>query len=175
MNNITFLKLIKNFRLGEMEAFTEIYNCYKKTIKCYSSKIGDEDSAQELTVFLLELIYNIDTDLFLPDLSDGIRRYITVCLKNKYIALLKKNQAYCMRINELDEAKLFCPNNADSNFFIKECLKFLPIKQKIVILYRYVYNYQDKEIAAMLNITTQAVGRLRNRALETLRRKYEYI
>lgn len=172
MKNIILLKLIENFRLGEMEAFTAIYNSFKDLIRFYSNKIGDEDSSQELNVFLLELLYSLDTDRFIPDCSDSIHRYIAVCLRNKYIALSKENQSYIEKLNLLDENKIFCTNTAYSDCFVKESLNFLPVKQRTVILYRYVYGYSDNEIAQTLNISRQAVAKLRNRALNALRKLY---
>jgi len=172
MENITLLKLIKRFRSGEMEAYTAVYNSYKDLIRFFSCKIGDEDSAQELNVFLLELLYSLDTEKFLPDLSDSINRYIAVCLRNKYIALSKENQVYTEMTALLDEQKILCTNSAYSACFIKESLNFLPVRQRTVILYRYVYGYSDNEIAQLLNISRQAVFKLRNRALATLRKLY---
>ena len=172
MKNIIILKLIEKFRLGEMEAFTAVYNTFKDLIRFYSCKIGDEDSLQELNVYFLELLYSLDTDRFIPDCSDSIHRYIAVSLRNKYIALSKENQSYTQMLNFLDENKVFCSNTADGVYFIKESLNFLPIRQRTVIMYRYVYGYSDNEIAQMLNISRQAVSKLRNRALTTLRNLY---
>jgi len=169
MKNYNFLKLIETFRCGEMDAFVEVYDLFKDLIKYYSIKTNDEDFAEELTVFLLELLYDIDLKKFRPDNSDGLHRYISVAIRNKYIALSKKNQVYCQTEKKFCENDFLCTNNPDSAFFIKECLKLLPVRQRTVILYRYVYCYSDAEIALLLNISRQAVSRLRTRALNTLR------
>ena len=84
---ITIAEKIKN---KEMSRFGEIYQAFAGLIHHYEIKLGYDDAEQELTVFLLELIYTLDTDRFLPDDSESLHRYIAASLRNKYIALSKR-------------------------------------------------------------------------------------
>ena len=61
---ITIAEKIKN---KEMSRFGEIYQAFAGLIHHYEIKLGYDDAEQELTVFLLELMYSIDTNKFLPD------------------------------------------------------------------------------------------------------------
>ena len=42
-------------------------------------------------------------------------------------------------------------------------------KQRDVIIYKYFMNFTDVEIAEVMGISRQAVNRIKNRGLETLR------
>lgn len=159
--------LIGDFKGGDMGAFPQIYSEFERLIYHYSRKLDSEDARQELTVFLIELLYKIDFGG-----NDGIKKYIAVCLRNKYIALSKQNQ---WRSALIDKLAVNCDTYYDfreDTVLLKELVSHLPIKQREVIVYRYIYNYSDIEIAEIMNISRQAVNRLKNRALCSLR---EYI
>ncbi len=171
MSNILFKNLILRFRKGDMNAFTAIYEQYKKLILFYSSKVGDDDTIQELNIFLIELLYDIDISVFDNSSQNGIHRYIAVSLRNKYLKLAKNKSEYSKLCCELYENEFKC-DLSEENLFIDEVLKNLSDRQRLIIIYKYVYNYTDAEIAFMLNITRQAVNRLKNRALSVLREYY---
>lgn len=172
MVNISLLKLTERFKEGEIEAFSLIYNGFKDLIRYYSLKIGDEDSFQELTVFLLELLYKIDLSGFKSDYSDNFQRYISVCLRNKYIEISKKHQKNRDTVSETYENYLGSIDSDYERLYIKELIEKLPLKQARVIVYRYIYGYSDAEISKLFGISRQSVFYLRMRGLENLRRFY---
>ncbi len=169
MKNNTLLNQIEKFRFGDMESFLNIHNEFKGLIEFYSFKTGEEDTIQELTVFLLELLYDIDIKKFNYDLSDDLHRYIAVCLRNKYIDLSKKEQKYRNVIKDLCKKDCFYAEVGFDSVFIKDLIKLLPLKQAVVIVYRYIYGYSDTEIADLLGVKRQAVFNMRKRALENLK------
>lgn len=171
MENYLLKKLIVSFREGDMQAFAVIYEVFKKIIHYYSRKIGDEDSYQELMIFLIETLYSIELSKFSSDTRDNLKRYIAVALRNKYIAISKKNQS------EGKEILCLCENDAiyngsDDNILIRDMLGKLSHKQRQIIVYRYIYGYSDAEISDILGISRQAVNRLRNRGIAVLREIY---
>lgn len=172
MCNCTIKPLIINFRNQEMEAFNELYGIYKKLISFYAKKLGYDDALQELTLFLIELFYKIDIDLFLSDNSYSLQRYIAVAIRNYYIAISKQSQQYLKRCNELQDyiASFECDN--DDKISLAEGMKRLSERQKKILSYRYFYDYSDAEIADILLISRQAVNRIRNRGLDILRAYY---
>lgn len=172
MQNFLFKNLIIRFRQGDMTAFGAIYERFKNLILYYSSKIGDEDALQELNIFLIELLYDIDISLFDDIASNDIQRYIAVSIKNQYLKISRKRSDYAKLYCELYENELRCALS-EENLFIEEILKNLSDKQRLIILYKYVYNYTDAEIAIMLKISRQAVNRLKNRALSVLKKIYK--
>lgn len=171
MCNSIFKNLILRFRKGDMTAFTAIYEKFKKLILFYGSKTGEDDTVQELNIFLIELLYDINLSLFDDNTSNGIQRYIAVSLRNKYFKIAQENSKYTLLCGELYENEIKC-SLSDERLIIDEILKNLSAKQRLIILYKYVYNYTDAEIALMLGISRQAVNRLKNRALTVLKDYY---
>lgn len=172
MCNNLLLNLINRLRTGDMQSFSLIYDEYIKLINYYSVKIGDEDANQELTVFLLELLYNAQLSKFDNDTSESLHRYIVVCIRNKYISLSKEKQKNEQNISVFYENQNKFSDYAETTVFLKEWLDSLSIKQRLIIIYRYIYNYSDAEIAQQMKISRQAVCRLKNRGLENLKKFY---
>lgn len=150
-----------------MNSFPLIYDIFKNLILFYSSKIKDEDAQSELNLFFIELLYSIDLDRFPPDISDGLSRYIAVAIKNQYIKISKINQTYnSISINLFNEIAYYDKNH---NCELFDAIKILSPKQRAVIIFKYIYGYSDFEISVNLNISRQAVNRLKNRALSILK------
>ena len=172
MCNYLLLENIKKFRNSEKDAFDCIYLEFKGLIELYVRRLGGDDYRQELLLFLIELLHNIDINKFAADNSDGLNRYISVALRNKYIALSKEKQQMILKQISLEEAEPFLPFSTDNYSDIGTALQQLTQKQKIIIIYKYIFNYSDCEIAELLNITSQAVNRLKNRAFKILKNFY---
>ncbi len=171
MKNKELLPIVQEIQQRDMRHFPEFYAAFEKLIRCYGVRFSDDDAAQELTVFLLELVYSLDCDQFLPDDSEALKRYIAVAIRNRYIALSKQRQAHEKMANELLEGMGAFSMNEDS-LVLRNALRELPDKQRLAVTYHYVYGYSDREIADRLRITRQAVNRLKNRGLAFLRTYY---
>ena len=171
MENGLLKSLIIKFRNQDMNAFAMIYDEFKRLIYRYSGKLCDDDAVQELTLFLIELLYNIDLTKFKDNGEDGLKRYIAVSIKHKYITVSKANDNY----NNICEAADICDNSFSDileNLSAKEALKCLSPKQRVIIIYKYFYCLSDSEIAKLTGISRQAVNRLKNRALLLLKEFY---
>lgn len=167
MTNLRLIKLISEFKSGNMNSFPIIYDAFKKLILFYSAKLGDEDALCELNLFFIELLYSLDLDKFPCDFSDGLSRYIAVGLKNKYLKISKLNQKYkFVSLNLFDESAYYDEYYTNE---LLEAIKLLSPKQGAVIILKYIYGYSDFEISVNLNISRQAVNRLKNRALSVLK------
>ena len=78
MCNKELSAIIKEIKGQDMSRFGELYGVCDRLISFYAKKLGYEDAAQELTVFLLELIYEIDIKNLKPTAQTrlkGIWRY----------------------------------------------------------------------------------------------------
>lgn len=111
----------------------------------------------------------MELSLFHDDEGDNIKRYLAVSVRNKYIALSKRKQ--------INENFLVCESDLTVNdvydaIFIKEMLEVLSLKQRKIIMYKYIYGYSDAEIADALGVSRQAVNRLKNRAFDILKKLY---
>lgn len=173
MNNLLLIGLIKKFKAYDMSVFALIYEDFRKLILFYSGRLEDEDAYQDMNVFFVELLYSINLSLFKVDESDCLHRYIAVCIRNRYLYLLRKKRKYEKLNRELFESSLLYDNLPEENLYITQALETLSEKQRLAIIYKYIYNYSDVEISQYLDITRQAVNRLQNRGLKTLKKYYE--
>ncbi len=172
MSNLLLIKLIKKFRSRDMTAFAVIYKEFEGLILYYSAKLGGEDYSQELTIFLIELLYDLKITDFKSDSSEGVKRYIAVSLRNKYIALSKEKQKYDTLCKEAYENDFCYYSSADERLLLEDMLKGLSQRQRLVVVYKYIYGYSDAELGVMFNISRQAVNRLKNRAICILQEYY---
>lgn len=173
MCNLELKQLIEDFRHEDMTAFGFIYEEFKRFINLYSRRLDYEDATQELTIFLIELLYDIDLSKFPSSDSDGLMRYIAVSLRNKYIVLSKENYKYKSMSAEIYESEVFSCDTLDERLNIEEALKALTNRQRLVIIYKYIFDYSDAEISNILGISRQAVNQNKNRAFITLRKFYK--
>ncbi len=169
MYNKLLISLINSFRKGDINAFSVIYEEFRGLIRFYGRRASGEDSSQELTVFLIELLYAIPLKSFPDDGSDGLKRYIAVSLRNKYIALSAEEQHSNQLWTSLYDTDAFSCDCPDIQLELQEALFALPRKQRLIIVYRYVYGYSIWEIGKMLGISRQAVNCLKIRGLAKLR------
>ena len=171
MCNSLILPLIKQFKNQDMSVFEIIYGEFQKLINFYSLRLSYDDASSELTLFFIEMLYAIDLSRFKADYSLGVKKYIAVCLRNQYIALLHKKDKNISLNCPLYENCVSKSEAYEEIIALQQLFAFLTEKQKKVLIYRYKYGYSDCEIAKKLNIRRQAVNRLKNRALTVLREK----
>lgn len=171
MENGCLITLIKKFRARDMSVFPVIFAEFEGLIRHYSFKCQAEDTFEELTVFLLELLYKVDISRFQQTAGEGLKRYIAVSIRNKYLAFskadtdLKKN-------NQLSDDLVSVEPDFLEEYIFREALDKLTEKQREIIVFKYLHNYTNNEIAKILKISRQAVNQMKNRAVETLREYY---
>ena len=170
MTNNNLYMQIKEFQRNNMEIFPQIFSQFERLIYTYSARIDYEDAFQELTVFLVELLYKID----LKRLKDSIdlKKYIAVSIRNKYIHISRERQKLLLEQNQYFEMGIEYFDPAVKEI-LKSAIKNLSKNQQKTIIYKYIYCYSDAEIADELEITRQAVNRTKNRALNSLRAYFE--
>lgn len=172
MENSCLLTLTEKFKNRDMTAFPIIFGEFEKLMHIYSLRLGSEDAFEELTVFLLELLYGVDTGRFKKDSSDSFQRYIAVCLRNEYISLSKSFDDYRRSVLQLfDDERDNAPDFTE-NHILWDALAYLTKKEREIVIYKYIYGYTDVEIARFLNVTRQTVCNRKRRAVERLRKYY---
>lgn len=174
METKDLMKLLDFFGGGDMGAFPLIYSEFEKLIRFYALKLQREDAVQEFTVFLLELLWKLTVESYGFRNSEEIKRYIAVSIRNKYIALSKAEQRQRVEMNFFENMAYTTASLADDfgDLAVNDALSGLTPKQREMIILKYIFNYTDCEIAQRLNITRQAVNRLKNRAIHTLKQYY---
>lgn len=168
MCNRELLDIASEIKNKDMSRFCEIYGAFAGLIHHYEIKLGYDDAGQELTVFLLELIYSLDTDKFLSDDTEQLNRYIAASIRNKYIALSKQKHRHMLELCELYD-RAYCTEELEGSLTLGDAMGQLNERQRESLILKYIYGYSDAEIAERLGITRQAVNRLERRGLEILK------
>lgn len=88
MRNQELIPLILSIREGQNKNFEILYELFRNLIVYFGNHLKDDDAIQELTVFLLEIMYTINLDKFVWDESSDLKRYIAASIRNKYIGIL---------------------------------------------------------------------------------------
>lgn len=173
MLNADLLPLIIEYQKGNMKNFNIIYDEFEKLMMFYSHRLDCEDPFQELNVYFVELLFQVPLNKFNLDNSYGLKKYIAVSIRNKYILLSKRAQIEKnLFIEYLDEVSAYTVDY-EEEWTLKKAITTLTDKQKRIINKKFFHGYTDSEIAKDLNISRQAVNRLKIRALSTLREFYD--
>jgi len=172
MSNRVLKLYIKSFKNQKTEVFPLILRGFERLINHYAKLLGNSDDTQELNLFFIELLFRIETEKFASDSSNSLSRYIAVSLKNKYIEISRQSRKE--KYQTLPFCESFYPTETDfeETFETAAMLELLSEKQRLVIIFKYFYQYSDIEISKLMGISRQAVNNLKNRALETLRLLY---
>ena len=174
MNNLLLKKYVELFKMGQMEVFGIIYLQFKDLISVYMERMKTEDTRQELILTLIEVLNRVKTEKFSDDESDTLRRYILVTLKHKYQSLEKKKLLEQRVMRPFWGGELICDDSFESDIDTYVLLETLSKKQRDVIIYKYFLNFTDVEIAEIMGISRQAVNRIKNRGIESLRFLIDY-
>ena len=170
MCNADLISLIYRYRKSRDENFEDIYMVFKNLIYIYGYRLkNSEDAIQDLNLFLIKMLNTIRLDKFSADSSSELHKYIAVSIRNKYIKISKIHQHYTKISADYSEELFPCQDSVEEHIVLKEAISFLTEKQLKVIIYKYFYGYSNTEIADMLHIKRQTVGKIKNNALSTLR------
>lgn len=176
MPNLLY-ELIKSSSEGDQNATMEIIEKFFPLIKKYSIKLSYEDADTDLIISLIEIITYLSKseDSNIINKEECIVGYISESLKHKYIQLSKvRDNIYKHEVElniELSNEEVI--NNEEENIFLNDILNKLPELQRKVIKERYLEDRTCSEIAKKLGISRQAVNKLKNRALNNLRKYIE--
>jgi RNA polymerase sigma factor (sigma-70 family) len=172
MCNSCIIELIEKLKKQDKSSLDILNREFGGLICYYAKRLGGEDYLAELRSALIEILYKINIQKFKRDDSDSINRYISVALRNKYIALSNKKQEYeKVKLGKVDDIYTYSVN-FEERILVKDMLELLSSKQRQIITYKYIYGYSDIEISRFLNISRQAVNRLKIRAINTIREYY---
>ena len=91
MNKELIFKIIDVKKYNKDESILDILAIFDNIINKYSRKLNGEDTKQDLYVFLIKLIKNIDELSIVNYEYKQVLSYFSKALKNEYIRLSKKN------------------------------------------------------------------------------------
>ena len=90
MNKEFIFKIIDVKKNNKDESMLDILAIFDNIINKYSRKLNGEDTKQDLYVFLIKLINNIDELTIINYEDKQVLSYFSKSLKNEYIRLSKK-------------------------------------------------------------------------------------
>lgn len=174
--------IIESYQNGNAEAVLEILQKFDPLIKHYSNKF-DHDREDVYADLRLELICMLKR-IKLSDLScfsDGvIVQYIQRTIKNKYIAISKKNAAQrcCTAIDDLNDyekahyERKSSTNDVYSSILLSDLYRSLNQNEILILNELYVKGRSVSEIGQILGKSRQAINQTKNHALEKLRNNW---
>ncbi len=172
MQNYLLKPLVSKIKEGDMSVFLGVFEEFKRLITFYGKKLKYEDAASELTLFFIELLYNIDLSKFQSDNGEELQRYIAVSIKNKYIALSLAKEKGVKFENPLFEERCGVTHRLDDKMCVFQGVCRLNEAQRLVFYYHFIYGFSIIEIANRLNISRQAVNKTKNQVLAILRKEF---
>ncbi|WP_133016976.1 sigma factor-like helix-turn-helix DNA-binding protein [Clostridium cuniculi] len=154
------------------EAILVILDIFENIINKYSRKLNGADTRQDLYVFLINLINNIDTKLIINYEDKQILLYFSKSLKNEYIRLSKKNAKKSKNEIYMNNELLYDCNKIESNIEILDSIRILTIYEKEIIRLIFFDGYKVSDIAKKTGKSRQAINQVKNRALKKLKKEY---
>lgn len=172
MNKEFIFKIIDVKKNNKDESILDILAIFDNIINKYSRKLNGEDTKQDLYVFLIKLINNID-ELSIVNYEDKqVLSYFSKALKNEYIRLSKKNDR---RKNNEDyncEERVWGYNFIESNIEVVDSIKNLNNYEKKIIKMVVLNGYSVSEVAKKTGKSRQAISQVKNRAISKLKKVY---
>lgn len=172
MNKEFIFKIIDVKKNNKDESMLDILAIFDNIINKYSRKLNGEDTKQDLYVFLIKLINNID-ELSIVNYEDKqVLSYFSKSLKNEYIRLSKKNDR---RKNNEDyncEDRVWGYNFIESNIEVVDSIKNINNYEKKIIKMVVLNGYSVSEVAKKTGKSRQAISQVKNRAISKLKKVY---
>ncbi|SFK47964.1 RNA polymerase sigma factor, sigma-70 family [Porphyromonadaceae bacterium KH3CP3RA] len=166
----------KEFLQGDEKAFSSLYRSYFNELFAYGLKIGfDEEVCKDA---IQDVFYRIYISRNQLTHIRNIESYLLHCLKNRLFDIhnletkinhINYNDIILESENSVVEKIIEEETELQWESKIKQSLKTLPPKQRKIIYYHYQLNLSFDEIAALLDMTPEAVKKSTYRALQKMR------
>lgn len=167
----------KQFSLGDNTAYCWLYNEYIQTLFRYGSRFtSDTELVKDCIQDLFTTLYKNRNRLGPPPAN--VKVYLLVSLKNNLIRALRKRDKYD-RVGLEIASFLLEPTVEDQlsesesekyrNELIKKILLALPPRQKEIIYYRYIQEFDFDEIILLMQLNYQSAQNLLQRAIKKIR------
>ena len=172
MNKELIFKIIDVKKNNNNEGILDILAIFENIINKYSRKLNGEDTKQDLYVFLIKLINNIDELTIINYEDKQVLSYFSKSLKNEYIRLSKKNDREKSNQDYNYEEIVWGHNLIESNIEVLDAIKNLNSYEKSIIK-RVVLNGDSvSEVAKKTGKSRQAINQVKNRAISKLKKVY---
>ncbi|MFA9399428.1 MAG: helix-turn-helix domain-containing protein [Clostridiaceae bacterium] len=163
--------LIKKAKTGDKESMELLIIKFNPIINSLSWKMKNEFGRTDLTIFLMNLIYEINLTHVLNSSDGALINYIKKALYREYYRINKTSS-----INEVELIDIITECNNDYDYvedkvFLDQlvCQKIINKNQKYLLIKKYYGGFTDQEISKNLSISRQAVSKMHKVAIKNLR------
>lgn len=169
--------LIAAAQQGDREALANLTAQFDPCLKSVARTVPCDDSYEELRLFLLELLLNLDLPHFVIATDGAIVSYVITSLKNRGITLKKQKSASapCLYYEDLPISVRHKIDVSTSTLDVYDeglldlMHRTLNSKEFSLLFLHYYRGKSISEIAKAWNISRQAVNAQKHRALRKLR------
>lgn len=169
---------IGKYKSGCEKFLLLIIEQFRPLINKYNNKFFNEDIESELIITIIETTKKINLEKFDPDIPGAIFNYFAFTLKNTFLDLLRassKNSEHILLfedelLNTFEDSNPF--TDLESNLEFKNLIHNLNELQKEVLTDIYLKGLSDTDIARKRNVSKQAIGRIKKRALQKIKSEY---
>lgn len=169
MDEKGLLDVIRLAKNDEEDSICYLIKKFDLLIKKYARQLNYDCAETDLIICLLELVKKVEVKK-LETYSEGqLVNYIVNILRNKKIDIYRKR---CLDIEVVymeEMTGVESENKIEDRINLQSVLESLTDKQRDVIIAKYFQGYSDFEIGEKLNISRQAVNKLKKRSLNKLR------
>ena len=172
MNQLSEIIILAH--MGSETDVCYIIDKFKPLINKYVRQLSYDCAETDLTISILEFIQGINPDR-IKNCDDAVLiSYIARMLHNKKIDLYRNHILNKLKeTNEEYELVDYSGSDIDEQIVCMNYINQLSDKQRSIILRKYIMGYSDAEIASQFNISRQAVCKMKNNALKTLKNLWQ--
>ena len=174
MLNNNICTTIEEIQKGEMDGILLIIEQFEPLLKKYSFKLNYEDAYNELRLFLINLMCELDLEK-ISNKSDGaIVNYVKKSIYNEYVRLVKskigeKDKQYIVDTDENLLEKVTKYNDDYSLLFFQSIKTYLT-EDEYTVIFEIFYNGRSvSETSKIIDTSVWNVYKLRDKALKKLK------
>ena len=167
----TICDRISKAKNRDHDSMMELFSIFKPLLKKYAYKLGYEDAEADLNLNMIQLIYDMPT--FRNDgqavsyIKQSIHNYFIKHVKQQ-IQLREKECSYDPDI--IKNMEKLAENFSEPYIDLYAAIEKLPEKQRLVIIYKFIYMMSDSEVMDKLHISRQSVYVNKKKAIKRLRK-----
>ena len=163
------LNIIIRAKSYDEDALLTIITKFKPLIKKYSRLLNYDTAETDLIIELILLIKKLPTDKTNLQKDNEFIGYIAASIKYQYYKLLKERNYLNYEIVDNELVQFTCVQvDFDLNIYIDNLLDKLTTKEKFILTAIYFYGYKEIEISKKLNVSRQAINKIKKTALKKL-------
>lgn len=152
---------------GNKDNIYDILIIFDNILNKYSRLLDNEDTKQDLIIFLIGLFDKIPTYKFNNERQ--ILSYISKSIKYEYIRLSKINSRKLSNEVYINEDTEIYYNFDSSDLEFLDLINILNESEKNILKLFFVENFSISEISKLMNVSRQAINQNKNRAIKKLK------